>query len=87
MRASHGLTHKFTGFFITAERDGPVASLQDDNPAGNFHIVMGAISKFSDKCRNLVTHSNSFAKSDVPVSFWIYFRMLAEFELKSIFSL
>lgn len=76
LRASHGLTHKFTGFFITAESDSPDAKTpstphEDDNRAGRFHIVMNAISKFSDKCQNLVTHTNSLAKSDVPVSFML----------------
>ncbi|CRL03842.1 CLUMA_CG016464, isoform A [Clunio marinus] len=75
LRASHGLTHKFTGFYITAERDeqDSVATIsstkyEDDSFAGKFHIVMNAISKFSEKCRNLVTHTNSFPKSDVPIS-------------------
>lgn len=73
LRASHGLTHKFTGFFITAEQDGsdartPPQKYEDDSAMGKFHIVMNAISKFSEKCRNLVTHTSSFPKSDVPVS-------------------
>jgi Reeler domain len=72
LRASHGLTHKFTGFFLTAERDNvdtrtPAKKLDEDDSVGSFHIVMGAISKFSDKCANLVTHTSMFAKSDVPV--------------------
>lgn len=72
LRASHGLTHKFTGFYITAEKDvSEVKTLPlkyDDDSVGRFHIVMNAISKFSEKCRNLVTHTNSFAKSDIPVN-------------------
>lgn len=69
LRASHGLTHKFTGFFVTAERDGSDAKAKydDDGSAGKFHIVMSAISKFSEKCRNIVTHTSPFPKSDVPV--------------------
>lgn len=69
MRASHGLTHKFTGFFITAERDisDAKAKYEDEASAGKFHIVMGAISKFSEKCRNVVQHTSPFPKSDVPV--------------------
>lgn len=71
LRASHGLTHKFTGFFIAAERDNvdskaPTPKYEDE-AVGNFHIVMSAISKFSEKCRNLVTHTSPFPKSDVPV--------------------
>lgn len=72
LRASHGLTHKFTGFFLTVEKDAVDAKTiplkyEDDSVVGKFHIVMSAVSKFSDKCRNLVTHTSSFAKSDVPV--------------------
>lgn len=73
MRASHGLTHKFTGFFITVEKDSIDGAkttpdrFEDDSAVGKFHIVMNAISKFSDKCRNLITHTSNFAKSDVPV--------------------
>ena len=71
LRASHGLTYKFTGFYITAEKDYEKDVRQkhgDGGDVGKFHIVMNAISKFSDKCPNIVTHSNSFAKNDIPVS-------------------
>lgn len=83
LRASHGLTHKFTGFFLTAETDNTDAKVSpqkygDESAVGKFHIVMSAISKFSDKCRNLVTHTNSLPKSDVPV---ILHRPLLFFEL------
>lgn len=72
LRASHGLTHKFNGFTITSERDAtdpktPPQKYEDDSSVGKFHIVMNAISKFSEKCRNLVTHTSSFPKSDIPV--------------------
>jgi Reeler domain len=72
LRASHGLTHKFTGFFLTVERDVTDArilstKLNEEN-VGTFHIISHAISKFSDLCPNLVTHANSLPKSDVPVS-------------------
>lgn len=82
MRASHGLTHKFTGFFITVERDAsdgktlstttPTASKSNDDSVGTFHIISHAISKFSDLCPNIVTHTNSLAKSDVPVMIFNY---------------
>lgn len=79
LRASHGLTHKFTGFFITAEQDiydvKTPPQKYDDDSVGRFHIVMNAISKFSEKCQNLVTHTSSFAKSDVPVSFQLKCQM------------
>jgi hypothetical protein len=72
LRASHGLTHKFTGFFITVETDSndaktPRQKYGDDSVVGNFHIVANSISKLSDKCSNLVTQNNSLPKSDVPV--------------------
>ena len=81
MRASHGLTHKFTGFFITVERDASdgktlstaTASKSNDDSVGTFHIISHAISKFSDLCPNIVTHTNSLAKSDVPVMIFLIF--------------
>lgn len=91
LRASHGLTHKFTGFYITVERDvtdGKASSSSssssylsstatttksNDDNVGTFHIISHAISKFSELCPNLVTHTNSLAKSDVPVMIFIYY--------------
>lgn len=83
LRASHGLTHKFVGFFLTAEKSAitlppstsHLLSIDAKEPSkpekdvnvGKFHITMGAISKFSDRCDNLVTHANLLPKSDVPV--------------------
>jgi hypothetical protein len=73
LRASHGLTHKFTGFYVTVERDVTDAKisstkLNDDNDnVGTFHIISPAISKFSELCPNLITHTNTLPKSDVPV--------------------
>jgi hypothetical protein len=83
LRASHGLTHKFIGFFLAVEKstaalpslpshllsiDGKDSSkAEKDVNVGKFHITMGAISKFSDRCDNLVTHTNLLPKSDVPV--------------------
>lgn len=74
MLASHGLTHKFTGFYITVERDETDAKISsstklndDDDNVGTFHIISSAISKFSDLCPNLITHTNTLPKSDVPV--------------------
>jgi hypothetical protein len=80
LRASHGLTHKFTGFYITVERDETDAKasssaaatattttkVREDN-VGTFHIISHAISKFSELCPTIVAHTNSLAKSDVPV--------------------
>lgn len=72
LRASNGLTHKFSGFFVTAEKDAadsrtPPPKNENDSAVGTFHIAMNAISKLSDKCQNLVTHTSSYPKSDVPV--------------------
>jgi hypothetical protein len=43
------------------------AKPEKHNNVGKFHITMGAISKFSDRCDNLVTQTNLLPKSDVPV--------------------
>lgn len=63
--------HKFTGFFITVERDNTelrhMGSRADDDSVGRFQVTASATSKFSEKCQNLVTHTSSFPKNDVSV--------------------
>lgn len=62
--------HKFTGFFITVEKVAfdprPLTSRSDDG-VGRFQIASNAVSKFSEKCQNLVTHTSSFPKNEVLV--------------------
>lgn len=63
--------HKFTGFFITVERDFSdvrhtgVRALDDS--VGRFQLETSATSKFSEKCQNLVTHTSSFPKNEILV--------------------
>lgn len=63
--------HKFTGFYITVERDKSdnrhTGTRVDDNSVGTFHISESATAKFSEKCQNLVTHTSSFPKNEVLV--------------------
>lgn len=63
--------HKFTGFFVTVEKDNSDArhsgTRVDDDSVGTFHISASATSKFSEKCQNLVTHTSSFPKNEVLV--------------------
>ena len=62
--------HKFAGFFLAAERE-----MMDfrDNAAvasvGNFHLFGDALTKFSEKCPNVVTHTSSLPKSEIQVKF------------------
>lgn len=62
--------HKFTGFYLTVEKDSfdprPMGARSDDE-VGRFHITSSAVSKFSEKCQNLVTHTSSFPKNEVLV--------------------
>lgn len=75
LRAAYS-PHKFQGFFLTAEKDysdvrnlGFKASgFGTTNEVGTFHIAANAVSKFSDKCPNLVTHTSSLPKSEVQVT-------------------
>ena len=75
LRAAYS-PHKFQGFFLTAEKDysdvrnlGFKASgFGTTNEVGTFHIASNAVSKFSDKCPNLVTHTSSLPKSEVQVT-------------------
>lgn len=74
VRASHGLTHKFIGFFLTVEKDPSKDARKyklavENYNAGKFHIVEKINSKLSEKCPNLVTHNNSHLKGDVSVKF------------------
>lgn len=61
-------TNKFTGFYITIEKD-PI----DGKPPtllGDFEIAEESrhMAKISSKCDHLVAHSSSFAKSHILVS-------------------
>lgn len=70
-RFSQLTPHKFSGFFITVEKDYSdvrTASIEDDK-VGRFQITSTAMSKFSEKCQNLVTHTSSFPKNEVSVRF------------------
>jgi Reeler domain len=60
--------HKFTGFFITVEKDQAGVRGEEEN-VGRFHIApeSAAMSKFSEKCQNLVTHTSSFSKTEILV--------------------
>lgn len=68
--------HKFTGFFITVEKDhtdARQAGLKgDDDSVGMFQITSSAISKFSEKCADIVTHTSSFPKNEVLVKTKIF---------------
>lgn len=66
-RSVLSMPHKFTGFFITVEKD--YSDIRPDGGVGSFQIpINNALSKFSEKCQNLVTHTNSFAKNEVSVA-------------------
>lgn len=64
--------HKFTGFFITVEKDHSEARQAglkgDEDTVGRFHITSSATSKFSEKCQDLVTHTSSFPKNEILVN-------------------
>lgn len=61
---------KFTGFFITVEKDQTDVRQGGDDNVGRFHITpeSASMSKFSEKCQNLVTHTSSFSKTEIMVN-------------------
>lgn len=54
---------KFTGFFIGVEKFNEYS--YDD--LGSFEIIPMTTVKFSEKCRNLVTHASTYARPSVAV--------------------
>lgn len=70
-RLGHISQHKFTGFFITVEKDQNEERQQGtgEDSVGRFHIApeSSSMSKFSEKCQNLVTHTSSFSKTEILV--------------------
>lgn len=61
---------KFVGFFLTVEKDfSDVRQTGNyDEKVGRFHISASAMTKFSEKCQNLVTHTSSFPKNEIMVT-------------------
>lgn len=60
--------HKFSGFFLTSEKD--IIDFRDNGvqTEGNFNLYGDPSIKFSEKCPNVVTHTSSHAKTDVQVN-------------------
>lgn len=68
------IPHKFAGFFLAAEKD--LSDLRDYSMqqisqngfnVGNFQLFGDALTKFSDKCPNVVTHTSSMPKTEIQV--------------------
>lgn len=68
--------HKFVGFSLAAERDlndlrdysmQQITQQQNFN-VGVFQLFGDALTKFSEKCENVVTHTSSMPKTEIQVS-------------------
>lgn len=70
--------HKFSGFFLAAERELSLnrPELQGAgggnglHNVGTFHLLGDALTKFSERCPNAVTQTSSIPKSEIQVN-WI----------------
>lgn len=71
--------HKFSGFFLAAEKELSLNRPEMQNNNGNggglhnvgtFHLLGDALTKFSERCPNAVTQTSSIPKSEIQVN-WI----------------
>uniref|UniRef100_U5EYT8 Spondin-1 n=1 Tax=Corethrella appendiculata TaxID=1370023 RepID=U5EYT8_9DIPT len=62
--------HKFSGFLLAAEVDTSTKPFQDpglSQNVGAFQLFGDALTRFSERCPNVVTHTSSIPKSEIQV--------------------